>query len=94
MNLSCGPHNSFTAKENLGLSTKTPLTEGATGRKEIRMETITRFLSDEKGTETVEWAIMIGLIAFTTIATCIAISKLVEARFTTLSNAVQGQGAS
>jgi len=27
------------------------------------MKTVLRFLTDERGTETVEWAIMVGLIA-------------------------------
>jgi Flp pilus assembly pilin Flp len=55
------------------------------------MKRIQEFLSDEKGTETVEWAIMIGLIAFTAIATLIAIATYVDARFTTLNNAAQGR---
>lgn len=58
------------------------------------MESIRRFLSDEKGTETAEWAIMIGLIAFTTIVIIIAICNLVQDRFTALNNGVQGAGAS
>jgi len=55
------------------------------------MKRIGQFLSDQRGTETVEWVIMIGLIAFTTIATCIAIAGLVSARFTTLNNSARGQ---
>lgn len=58
------------------------------------MESIKRFLSDEKGTETVEWAIMIGVIAVAAIATIVAIGNWVSDQFAALNNGLQGAGAS
>ena len=57
------------------------------------MERIKRFLSDEKGTETVEWAIMIGVIAVAAIATIVLIGQWVGNQFTALNNGLQGAGA-
>jgi len=43
-----------------------------------------RFLSDERGTETVEWAIMIGIIAVAAIGAILAIGNWVVTRFQNL----------
>jgi len=48
-----------------------------------------RFLSDERGTETVEWAIMIGIIAVAAIGFILAIGTWVKGKFETLSTEVQ-----
>jgi len=45
-----------------------------------------KFLSDEKGTETVEWAIMIGIIAVAAIGAIVAIGAWVVSKFQTLSS--------
>ena len=46
---------------------------------------VKRFLKDERGTETVEWAIMIGLIAVASIAIIYAIGQWVLTKFSTLN---------
>jgi pilus assembly protein Flp/PilA len=48
------------------------------------MEKVWRFLKDEEGTETVEWAIMIGLIAVGAIAIIAWIGGWVSGRFSQL----------
>ncbi len=48
-----------------------------------------RFLSDERGTETVEWAIMIGIIAVAAIGAIVAIGGWVLGKFSALDTAVQ-----
>ena len=53
------------------------------------MERIKRFLKEEEGTETVEWAIIIGLIAVTSIATIVLIGTWVSGKFTDLNTALQ-----
>jgi pilus assembly protein Flp/PilA len=54
------------------------------------MEKIKRFLMEEEGTETVEWAIIIGLIAVASIATIVGIGTWVSGKFTSLNTAIQG----
>jgi len=49
------------------------------------MKALKRFLRDERGTETVEWAIMIGIIAVAAIAAIIAIGGWVNDQFTALA---------
>ena len=45
---------------------------------------VRRFLTDERGTETVEWAIMIGLIAVASIGLILGIGLWVQAKFSAL----------
>ncbi len=52
-------------------------------------EKLLRFIKEEEGTETVEWAIMIGLIAVASIAVIVGIGTWVNGKFTALSNALQ-----
>ena len=52
--------------------------------KERKMKMVLRFLRDERGTETVEWAIMVGLIAVAAIATVILIGQHVTTTFQNL----------
>jgi len=47
-----------------------------------------RFLSDEKGTETVEWAIMIGIIAVAAIGAIVAIGTWVLGKFNELDTSL------
>ena len=47
---------------------------------------VERFLNDERGTETVEWAIMIGLIAVASIGLIYGIGVWVQGKFSTLYN--------
>jgi len=54
------------------------------------MKTVLRFLRDERGTETVEWAIMGGLIAGAAIGLVVLISGHVVRAFTTLETGMQG----
>jgi pilus assembly protein Flp/PilA len=51
-------------------------------------EKLLRFLKEEEGTETVEWAIMIGLIAVASIGVIIGIGAWVNTKFSTLSTAL------
>jgi Flp pilus assembly pilin Flp len=51
------------------------------------MKTVLRFLRDERGTETVEWAIIIGLIAAGAIGLAVAIGDDVERAFQNLESA-------
>ncbi|MHC4743685.1 MAG: Flp family type IVb pilin [Planctomycetota bacterium] len=48
------------------------------------MKALTKFLTDEQATETVEWAILIGLIAVASIVTIIAIGNWVTDKFVKL----------
>jgi len=57
------------------------------------MDRIRRFLSDQTGTETVEWAIMIGIIAVAAIATIVAIGGWVQTQFTTLNTNLPASGS-
>ncbi len=52
------------------------------------MKALRRFLKDEQGTETVEWAIIIGLIAVASIGFIIAIGTWVSGKFGTLNTAL------
>jgi len=52
------------------------------------MRTVKRFLMDEKGTETVEWAIIIALIAGAAIAIMVSISERVRVKFQNLLTAL------
>ena len=52
------------------------------------MDKLRRFLEDEKGLETVEYAIIVGLIVAGTIATIAAIGVWVQGRFTGLQTDV------
>ena len=46
---------------------------------------VERFVNDERGTETVEWAIMIGLIAVASIGIIYTIGQWVLGRFSRLN---------
>ena len=52
------------------------------------MKTVKRFIQDERGLETVEYAIIAGLIVVGTIATVVAIGTWVSAKFDALNNAM------
>ncbi len=53
---------------------------------------VKRFVNDERGTETVEWAIMIGLIAVASIGLIYGIGQWVQTKFGELHSGV-GAGA-
>jgi pilus assembly protein Flp/PilA len=54
-------------------------------RKKMKaMRTVKRFLRDQKGTETVEWAIIIGIIAVGAIVFIVSIGGWVSRKFGTL----------
>jgi pilus assembly protein Flp/PilA len=60
-------------------------------RKKMKaMRTVKRFLWDQKGTETVEWAIIIALIAGAAIAIMVSISTKVKEKFQALLTALGG----
>ncbi len=52
------------------------------------MNTLRRFIADEQGTETVEWAIMIGLIAVASIGLIASIGGWVQNKFSELNAAL------
>jgi Flp pilus assembly pilin Flp len=52
------------------------------------MEILKRFVSDERGTEVVEWGIMAGLIVVGIIAAVATIGGWVEERITGLADAL------
>ncbi len=54
------------------------------------METIKRFITDERGLETVEYAIIAGLIVVGVIATVVSIGGWVATQFTALDTALAG----
>ncbi len=54
------------------------------------MEMLKRFFKDERGLETVEYAIIGGLIVAATIATIVAIGVWVSAKFEAINSAIQG----
>ena len=54
------------------------------------MNLVKRFLKDERGLETVEYAIIAGLIVVGTIATIAAIGTWVNGKFVTLNQTLQG----
>jgi Flp pilus assembly pilin Flp len=51
------------------------------------MEKIKRFLKEEEGMETVEWAVMAGLIAAATVTIIVTLSGQITAAFQRLSTA-------
>jgi pilus assembly protein Flp/PilA len=53
------------------------------------MKTVLRFLKDERGTETVEWAIIMGIIAVAAVGAISAIGTKVTNAFNKLNNALQ-----
>jgi Flp pilus assembly pilin Flp len=53
------------------------------------MSSVKRFLSDEKGLETVEYAIIAGLIVSATIAVIAAIGQWVASQFNELNTTLQ-----
>jgi Flp pilus assembly pilin Flp len=57
------------------------------------MKTVLRFLKDERGTETVEWAIVIGIIAIGAILAAASIGGKVETAFKALDTALTGAGS-
>jgi Flp pilus assembly pilin Flp len=50
------------------------------------------FLNDERGTETVEWGIMAGLIVAGLVGIVAAIGTWVQRKFTTLQTDLEGTG--
>jgi len=52
------------------------------------MKTVKRFIQDERGLETVEYAIIAGLIVVGTIATILAIGAWVNTKFNALNTAL------
>lgn len=56
--------------------------------KEKKMKAMSRFLRDERGTETVEWAIILGIIAVGVVAVMSAIRGKVTNAFTNLNAAL------
>jgi Flp pilus assembly pilin Flp len=57
------------------------------------LTTLRRFVSDEQGLETVEYAIIAGLITAATIATIASIGLWVSARFDQLDTALSNGGS-
>jgi Flp pilus assembly pilin Flp len=53
------------------------------------MEQVKRFIRDEQGLETVEYAVILGLIVVATITVIATLSNAVQAKFTTVSNALK-----
>ena len=53
---------------------------------------VKRFLNDERGTETVEWAIMIGLIAVASIGIIFGIGQWVQRKFSALEEGLSLSG--
>ena len=54
------------------------------------METIKRFITDERGLETVEYAIIAGLIVVGVIATVVSIGTWVNGQFSALDTGLAG----
>lgn len=54
----------------------------------MKMKAVRRFLRNEQGTETVEWAIIIGIIAIGAIALMATIGTWVQSQFQALADAV------
>jgi Flp pilus assembly pilin Flp len=55
----------------------------------LSTETVRRFIADERGLETVEYAIIAGLIVAGAIATIATIGGYVASRFQALENALK-----
>ncbi len=53
-------------------------------------EKLLRFVREEEGIEVVEWAIIIGLIAVTSLAAIIGLAAWVNGKLNELSTGVQG----
>jgi pilus assembly protein Flp/PilA len=58
--------------------------------REKTMEMLKRFIKDEKGLETVEYAIIAGLIVVGTIATIVSIGTWVNTKFGALDTGLAG----
>jgi pilus assembly protein Flp/PilA len=56
-------------------------------RKGFEMNTVKRFIKDEQGLETVEWAVIAALIVAGLIAIITGLGQNVEGRFAELQNA-------
>ena len=52
------------------------------------MKAVARFVRDERGLETVEYAIILGLIVVATITVIISIGNWVNLQFSTVNNAL------
>lgn len=57
------------------------------------MDKLMKFFKDEEGLETVEYAIILGLIVAGTIVLVVAIGQWVENQFSAVNNELKGQGA-
>ncbi len=57
------------------------------------MEAVKRFLKDERGLETVEYAIILGLIVAATITLVVTLGKWVGGQFQAVVTTTSGQGA-
>jgi Flp pilus assembly pilin Flp len=53
------------------------------------MEQVKRFIRDEQGLETVEYAVILGLIVVATIGVVTALSGAVQNKFTTVTNTLK-----
>lgn len=58
--------------------------------REKTMEMLKRFFKDERGLETVEYAIIAGLIVVGTIATVVSIGTWVNSKFSALDTGLAG----
>jgi Flp pilus assembly pilin Flp len=57
------------------------------------MKTVLRFLRNQQGTETVEWAIVLGIIAVGAITAAVALGGYVTAAFQNTENAFATSGS-
>ncbi len=57
---------------------------------DIEMEKFLKFFKDEDGLETVEYAVIGGIILVATIATIVLIGQQVSTRYTQILNALSG----
>jgi Flp pilus assembly pilin Flp len=62
--------------------------------KEKSMKNVLRFLRDDRGTETVEWAIVLGIIAVGAIVTAATIGGYVTNAFQNTEEAFRLSGSS
>jgi Flp pilus assembly pilin Flp len=60
------------------------------GKGGIEMEKFLKFFKDEDGLETVEYAVIGGIILVATIATVVLIGQQVSTRYTQILNALSG----
>jgi len=56
------------------------------------MEMLKRFIKDERGLETVEYAIILGIIVAGTLTLIITLGTWVKAQFTGITGEVEGKG--